>query len=76
MAASLARSMVLNGFVHEEESVEAQRSDLLLNEEEHIALHIAIPSMAMFMPHIQPFKISPPILRSRICQPTSKNTIA
>lgn len=76
MAASLARSMVLNVFVQEEESVGAQRSDLLLNEEEHIALYIAIPSTAMFMLHIQPFKISPPVLHSRICEPTSKNTVA
>jgi len=77
MAASLARSMVLNEYVHEEESVGAQRSNLLLNEEEDIALHISITSTTMFMSHVQPFKISPPILHNRIRQRTSsKNIIA
>ena len=77
MAASLARSMVFGGYVHEEEVVGAQESNLVLNEEEDIALHIEITSTAIFMLHIQPFKISPPILHNRIRQQTpSKNTIA
>lgn len=77
MAASLARSTVLNGYVHEEESIEAQRFNFLPNEEEDVALHILITSTAVFMLHIQPFKISPPILHNRIRQQTpSKNTIA
>jgi hypothetical protein len=77
MAASLARSMVFGGYVHEEEVVGAQESNLLLNEEEDIALHIEITSTAIFMLHIQPFKISPPTLHNQIRQPTSSmNTVA
>lgn len=68
--------MDLNGYEHEEESIGAQRSNLLLNEEEDVALHILITSTAVFMLHIQPFKISPPVLHNQIRQRTpSKNTI-
>lgn len=56
MAASLARSMLLNEYVHEEESVGAQRSNLLLDKEEDIALYTSITSTAMFMLHVQPFQ--------------------
>jgi hypothetical protein len=42
--------------VHEEEVVGAQKSKLLLNEEEGIALYIAITSTAMFMLHTPLFQ--------------------
>jgi len=48
--------MLLNEHVHEEESVGAQRPNLLLDTEENVALYASITSTTMFMLHIQPFQ--------------------
>jgi len=56
MAASLAGSILVKEYVHEEESVGAQRSSLLLDKEENVALYTSITSTAIFMLHIQSFQ--------------------
>ena len=46
----------MDEYVHEEESVGAQRSNLLLDKEENVTLYTTITSTAIFMLHTQPFQ--------------------